>query len=470
LDVTGSVERSTHSKLSDVVSVKDFGAVGDGTTNDSAAFTAALAYTQTLTNGGEIYIPPGTYRMNMDMTDTTPNGEFFKKVTVRGAGRGVTTIRPASAGSIVLNLFGRNRCTFQDFTIKSGDVYEAACAIYIARRDLSGNPGNGNCNNNKFLNIEVSGNYSSHAVVSCGAESSLWFNCKFEPTDTSGAGFWLGSNPALCGVTPPNGTAVVGPGTDNRMRDCEFYMPFNNAKGIIASQAGGWIFDGIAFIFGTANSIRMVSIKDFDGGVFNGPLQFRNCHWEAFVAGAVINYGVWIEGSGIRYVYDLSITGGFYVVDANFVAIDYENRGVTEGAILYGGEFICPALASGYAGTAAVNIYINSMFQCLVWWKHRGSLARVNCIAASDETTFLGVDSLISAGNNSSIILTQQAAVTDAAALTSVNGTNSVAAPTKAEFDALVAEFNKLRTDVGVVRTAINACLARLRLTGIIDV
>jgi len=39
---TGAVSRSAQTKLRDTVSVKDFGAVGDGTTDDSAAFQAAL--------------------------------------------------------------------------------------------------------------------------------------------------------------------------------------------------------------------------------------------------------------------------------------------------------------------------------------------------------------------------------------------------------------------------------------------
>ena len=55
----GAVAQTVQTKLDQYVSVKDFGAVGDGVTNDSAAFQAAL---DTLgNNGGEVYVPFGSY-------------------------------------------------------------------------------------------------------------------------------------------------------------------------------------------------------------------------------------------------------------------------------------------------------------------------------------------------------------------------------------------------------------------------
>jgi hypothetical protein len=56
----GAVTRTVQAKLRETVSVKDFGAVGDGVTNDTVAVQAAL---DSLTNGGVVYFPTGEYRI-----------------------------------------------------------------------------------------------------------------------------------------------------------------------------------------------------------------------------------------------------------------------------------------------------------------------------------------------------------------------------------------------------------------------
>ena len=55
LTATGAVQQTVQTKLEQYVSVKDFGAVGDGVTNDRAAINSALAAAK------RVYFPAGTY-------------------------------------------------------------------------------------------------------------------------------------------------------------------------------------------------------------------------------------------------------------------------------------------------------------------------------------------------------------------------------------------------------------------------
>ena len=65
---TGAVTRTAQAKMRDIVSVKDFGAVGDGVTNDSTAFyNAAVA-------GAKVYVPAGTYLVTVL---NLPSDTFF---------------------------------------------------------------------------------------------------------------------------------------------------------------------------------------------------------------------------------------------------------------------------------------------------------------------------------------------------------------------------------------------------------
>lgn len=69
-----AVERTAQSKMRDTVSVKDFGAVGNGVTDDTAAIAACAA---ACTTGKTIYFPQGTYLVSVSTIDTCivlPNG------------------------------------------------------------------------------------------------------------------------------------------------------------------------------------------------------------------------------------------------------------------------------------------------------------------------------------------------------------------------------------------------------------
>jgi hypothetical protein len=123
---TGAVTRTAQSKMRDVVSVKDFGAVGNGVADDTAAMQAAH-------NTGQIvYYPPGTYKFTT-LTSITAGG-------IIGAGQTQTILLSTNTTSADLITFTgpsvggpQNSLTFRDFMLQGqAPTKTAGAGIKIA--------------------------------------------------------------------------------------------------------------------------------------------------------------------------------------------------------------------------------------------------------------------------------------------------------------------------------------------------
>lgn len=112
-----SLTKATFSLINGApVNVLDFGAVGNGTANDTAAIQAAI---DSLTNGGTVYLPEGTYKVD---TLLFPSG--FVAIKFIGAGMDATTLlmndptKPViamTASALIRNIGS----VFSDFAVKA---------------------------------------------------------------------------------------------------------------------------------------------------------------------------------------------------------------------------------------------------------------------------------------------------------------------------------------------------------------
>lgn len=95
---------------SGVLSVRDYGAKGDGLTDDSVAFLACIAATPT---GGVMYVPAGDYKITRSL-------ELKSGFTLRGDGPTSRVFRPSTGGpQNLLWAKGRTNLRIQDLRIDS---------------------------------------------------------------------------------------------------------------------------------------------------------------------------------------------------------------------------------------------------------------------------------------------------------------------------------------------------------------
>lgn len=115
----GAVGQTLRSKLKEVVSVKDFGAVGDGIADDTSAIQAAI---DSSASGIEVFLPPGTYKTTATI--------FLKRSGVHlvGSGFSSTFIKFVNAsGGVALSghvdgstsLVTISSCSMVNFTVLS---------------------------------------------------------------------------------------------------------------------------------------------------------------------------------------------------------------------------------------------------------------------------------------------------------------------------------------------------------------
>lgn len=130
-----------------VVSVKDFGAVGDGVTDDVGGFELAIA---SLTRYSCLTIPAGHYILNSDNFSGNFLEILFDDVTIRGEGAGTTKITVTGTSAVgIFYANNKSRVTVEGIEFVGNNVstsfsYEGT-AVWFNYQDTGAAAGHGDC-------------------------------------------------------------------------------------------------------------------------------------------------------------------------------------------------------------------------------------------------------------------------------------------------------------------------------------
>ena len=298
----------------EMVSVKDFGAKGDGVTDDTEAVQAALAASL------QVFVPPGKYlvtspirlRSNQHIVCANSQGTFAGPTGAVATG---TQIYAKHTGNAILDLTGQGGDLVEGCTLVGDAGTTPKSGIYLTR------VGTASAGEHTFRDLTVTGSFSATGVYIVTSENNSWENLR---VDIRGGG----ATYAIYG-SPANDLGFLPTSTEGGSTEANY---FRNLTALNYNTGGaaviyinclnnllyGWTFDGANL---AAYGGAYVSIQVTGQSQTRGPIEFRNIVGEP-TPGGDVNYGFllteypgnsgWtLEGLRIHGAY-LEATGYFF--------------------------------------------------------------------------------------------------------------------------------------------------------------
>lgn len=328
---TGATARTVDSKLKEVVSVKDFGAVGDGTTDDTAAFNAALSASASM---NVIYVPPGnTYRITSTLNITGNKSIVGLDSGSQNFQAAFIYHDPASTGPLFNVTSSSNGVCIKNLTVTGGNG--SFCIV----------------SSNSYVRYEYvkMQSYAGSGIqllsTGVGSSSSKLINCS-----------WQGPGSA----TNYKGFEINVNGGDVHLKGC---TAIHGAIGIDVIQGQTIIIDGCSVNkqsrysnFSSASQFNTAGIK-LSGTAYKQAISIKNSYIEG------CDNGIYVEACESlsiedNLMYDSGVAGvvgawtaygnsSIYLKDTNVKNVTIKNNSIT-------------ALSNGNVSNTFYALYVNN--------------------------------------------------------------------------------------------------------------
>lgn len=311
---SGAYERVVQSKLRDTVSVKDFGAVGDGVADDTAAIQSALTYAGT--QKCAVYIPatPNGYKITAALT-------MAANTTLLGDGYG-SFINQVTANLNAINVV--SMCSVSGLRVKVSDGTNTAFCVCISAVSVN--------------NVTIENNYLEPGDLGgCGVyisgvqQSTIRNNRIYGGKWSSGAGYAASASDIILYSSGPSERHIIEGN----------YCLSNNSQGIFVDALG---YDGDIII---SNNICVT-------------LDPTTCApsgaWSLIATGGVRRHGIMVGYNSS------SVNGPRCIVNSNICRntrwTGIYKQGASSGVVVISNN-ICDLNGYDTANTLSGGIYIN---------------------------------------------------------------------------------------------------------------
>jgi hypothetical protein len=250
--------------LSRTFNVKDFGAVGNGTTNDAAAIQAAIDAASAVATGATVEFPPGFYKINTGLTLTAPNvrlvglgGPGHMGISGSFSGRSYATavIHSDTAGLVLLTIGTTATTDWRGPTIENLTFNDSSAG------------------NSTIAGAILVQRMNNGVIRNCGFNRiSAGYGIKTNATSGNPQYWTIERANMLACLT---GIDMRSPSSDWVIRDCVIWGAGSSGPGVVAGSFGMRL-NGTAKVFGT--SVQYNDIEIEVGGDHN---QLIGCTIEA---------------------------------------------------------------------------------------------------------------------------------------------------------------------------------------------